>query len=134
MSYRIPTEDTLIEVISEVMEEHQMFTSQRRFSAAVSETLRRRDPEARVSPERVRRIAILNGLVRLEIHAADTEERSRYRRCPVCSSKMRRLKNMTIYDGTVTNGYRCTVCPYWTGMRKRVPNRYVFHVEEVDGR
>ena len=33
---------------------------------------------------------------------------------------------MTVFGGTVTLGYRCSRCGYWTGLRKRVPTRYVF--------
>jgi len=28
--------------------------------------------------------------------------------------------------GTVTLGYRCERCKYWTGLKRRVPTRYIF--------
>ena len=130
MSYRIPSEDVLERAMCEVLAEHQTVSSQSRLLRLVTERLLREDDGYRLSGERMRRFAILRGLATVEIKVKDVDERSRYGRCPVCTSKMARIKNMTIYDGTVTNGYRCPVCGYWTGMKRRVPTRYVFHVIE----
>jgi DNA-directed RNA polymerase subunit RPC12/RpoP len=47
-------------------------------------------------------------------------------RCPVCNTRITPVKNETIFGGSVTLGYECSFCGYWTGMKRRVPQRYVF--------
>ena len=80
----------------------------------------------RVGEVRLRLIAIESGLVDLEIHCRETGEMKSLIRCPVCAERLQRVRNMTVFGGTVTLGYRCGRCRYWTGLRRRVPIRYVF--------
>jgi hypothetical protein len=127
MSYRIPPEDVLDQAIKDVLEENQVVNSQGKMADKVSKRLMALDPDYAVTGERVRKEAILNGLAKVEIHARESTVRSRAGPCPVCSSKMSRIKNRTIFDGTVTSGYKCTRCSYWTGVKRRVPIRYIFH-------
>jgi hypothetical protein len=44
---------------------------------------------------------------------------------------MRRQQNETIFGGKVTLGYKCRACGYWTGLKRRVPVRYIFNADEV---
>src|SRR2546422_1753827 len=81
----------------------------------------------RVGEERIRRLAIESGLTRLEIHAREANEKRGLTKCPVCGERVKRLKNMTVFGGTVTLGFKCPKCGYWSGLRRRVPTRYVFH-------
>jgi len=127
MSYRIPPAELLADTIRAVLDRHPMVGSQRRLTALVLRELRKEDPGYTASEERIRRVTIDHGLAKLEIHAREAEEKSRYSRCPVCGSKMKRVRNETIFGGTVTLGYKCMRCPYWTGLRKRIPIRYVFY-------
>lgn len=127
MSYRIPPKEVLAGVITAVMERHQMITSQRKLADLVLKELKKIDPEFTATESRIRKVAVESGAAKLEIHAKESEEKTRYTPCPVCGSKMKRIRNETIFGGTVTLGYRCTRCPYWTGMKRRVPVRYVFY-------
>lgn len=127
MSYRIPSEDLLEKAIRVVMSDQTMIVSQRRLTELVVARLREKDPHFTATGERIRRVTIEKGIARVVIYTRESEERTRFGRCPVCSSKMRRLRNETVFGGSVTLGYRCTLCPYWTGLRKRVPVRYVFY-------
>ena len=45
----------------------------------------------------------------------------------IASNGFRYVKNQTIWGGEVTLEFRCRRCGYWTGKKKRVPTRYVFH-------
>ena len=66
-------------------------------------------------------------LAKVEIQTREAEEKSRNVRCPVCGSKTKRIQNETVYGGKVTLGYKCRSCGYWTGMKRRVPTRYIFY-------
>jgi len=48
------------------------------------------------------------------------------RACPACGSRLRRVRNRTLYGGTVPVGFRCTSCSYATGNTASVPTKYVF--------
>jgi len=130
MSYRIPPADTLAEAISEALKGRPMVVSQQKLTKIVLKKLKDKDPEYTATEERIRKLSIDRDLAKIEIHAREADDRSRYGRCPVCSSKMKRIQNETIFGGTVTLGYKCTKCPYWTGLKRRIPIRYVFYGDD----
>src|SRR6266571_1125992 len=97
-SYRIPSDDRVRASLVRVFSTRQIVDSQRR----------------------------LKGLVDLEINCRDTDEMRSLVKCPVCGVRLKKVRNMTVFGGTVTLGYRCERCKYWTGLKRRVPTRYVF--------
>jgi len=132
MAYRIPPSDVLAVVIAEALAEHPTVISQNRLTAMVRAKLKQLDREYAVTEERVRKTAIRYGLTKVQIQTRESDEKSVYSRCPVCGSKMKRVRNTTIYGGVVTLGYKCPRCPYWTGINRRIPVRYVFNREDED--
>jgi transposase-like protein len=127
MSYRVPTAEVLAVAIADVLREHGAITSQRLFTHFVREKLRCLDKDYTVTEERVRMVAIQSGLVTVEVETRDSGIKVKGGRCPVCDSRMRKVRNSTIYGGSVILGYRCTSCPYKMGVTKRVPVKYTFH-------
>jgi transposase-like protein len=65
--------------------------------------------------------------VKVEVESRDSGVKTKMGRCPVCGSRMRKVRNETIYGGSVILGYRCTSCPYSMGTTKKVPTKYIFH-------
>ena len=100
-------------------------TSQRALKRLVEKDLRGEEVY-RVGGPRLRQIAIDSGRLGLEIHCRETDEKKSMVKCPVCGQRLTRVRNMTVFGGTVTLGYRCSRCGYWTGLKKRVPTRYIF--------
>jgi hypothetical protein len=127
MSYRIPSVEVLAVAISEVLREHGAAPSQRSLGDMVREKIRTVDPGYAVSDERVRKVAVQSGLVKIEVETRDTGKKARIGRCPVCGSRLSRVRNETIYGGTVILRYRCRSCPFSMGKTRAVPTRYVFH-------
>jgi Zn finger protein HypA/HybF involved in hydrogenase expression len=127
MGYRIPSSEILAEAIKAVLKRHPMVGSQRKLTSLVLKELKTIDEEFTAGEERIRRVAIDSEVAKIEIHCREGEEKSKYTKCPVCGSKMRRIRNETIFGGTVTLGYKCLKCPYWTGLKRRMPIRYVFY-------
>ena len=113
------------DAISRVFAGRHQVTSQRQLKRLVEREVRG-DEHYRVGARRLRLAAIDTGFVDLEIHTRETLERRSQVKCPVCASRLRKVRNMTVFGGTVTLGYRCDRCHYWTGLRKRVPTRYIF--------
>jgi DNA-directed RNA polymerase subunit RPC12/RpoP len=123
--YRIPSEELIRASIARVFQTRHEVTSQRALKRLIERDLR--GPENfRVGEERVRHLAIDSGLVTLEIHTREADQRKSLTKCPVCGERVKRLKNMTVFGGTVTLGFKCPKCGYRSGLRRRVPIRYVF--------
>jgi len=133
MTYKIPKADILALAIKEVLREHKTVISQARLTELVNSKLKKMDPEYAASEERVRRVTLATRLAKVEIQTRELEDKSRNAPCPVCGKKrMRRIQNRTIFDGRVTLGYKCRSCGYRTGLRKRVPVRYIFNAEGIE--
>ena len=123
--YRIPSDDRVRASLARVFSTRHAVNSQRQLKRLVEKDLKGEE-DFRVGEPRLRQIAIDSGRLDLEIHCRETGERRSLVRCPVCGERLRRVRNMTVFGGTVTLGYRCARCTYWTGLKKRVPTRYVF--------
>jgi hypothetical protein len=130
MPYRIPKDEVLAEAIKAALTDQAMVISQAKLTRMVKAKLRDVDPDFTASERRIRRLAMLKRLAKVDIECRDTTEKSRAMRCPVCGSKMSRIQNETIFGGRVTLGYKCRSCTYWTGIKRRVPVRYVFYGDD----
>ncbi len=126
MPYRKPSDTEIVDAIKEALRRHGVVNSQRKMTELVLKELRRHDPDYSVSEVRVRKLAIRNKLARVLIRYRNTEEKTEAGACPVCNGTMRMLKNETVYGGTVTRGYKCQACGYWTGLKQQKPTRYLF--------
>ena len=126
MAYRKPSDTEILEAIRDALQRHGVINSQRKMTELVLKELKRHDSDYAVGEERVRRLAIDNGLAKVEIHARESTKKTSARDCPVCGGKTHKIRNETVYGGTVTVGYKCRTCGFWTGLKLRVPTRYVF--------
>ena len=124
-SYRIPSDARVRDAIARVLSTRHFVESQRKLKHLVEKDLKG-DERYRVGEPRLRILAIKSGLVDLEIRCRDTPEMRSLIKCPVCGERLKKVRNMTVFGGTVTLGYRCDRCKYWTGLKRRVPTRYIF--------
>ena len=123
--YRIPSVERIRESLARVFATRHEVESQHRLKLLVEKDLRGEE-RFRVGETRLRQIALDSGLIHLEIHTRETEQMRSLIKCPVCGERLKRVRNMSVYGGTVTLGYKCGRCGYWTGLRRRIPIRYVF--------
>ncbi len=123
--YHIPSQERILRALGKVLGKRRVISSQRELKSLLDRAMSG-DGEYRVSGPRARRIAYGSGLVDMEIECRETQELKSLFNCPVCSHRLKLVKNMTVFGGTVTLGYKCPHCPYWTGIRRRVPTRYIF--------
>jgi len=126
MSYKLPAEEEVVEAVRRTLTRHAVINSQRRLTELVRKELKSIDPDYSVTEERVRKLALGSGICKVDIIARDSDERTASNACPVCQKKMKRIRNLTVYGGSVNLGYRCSRCGYWTGLKVRRPTRYVF--------
>ena len=124
-SYRIPKDDQVLAALRRATDLKPVVDSQRKLKRLVERELRGEEG-FKVGEGRVRRIAIDSKLFDLRIDTRETEEKKSMVKCLVCGARLRRLRNATVFGGTVTLGYKCGTCGYRTGLRRRVPVRYTF--------
>ncbi|HDP97501.1 MAG TPA: hypothetical protein ENN25_07435 [Euryarchaeota archaeon] len=126
MSYKLPSDEEVADAVRMAISRRGVVNSQRRLAELVLKELKSTDPDFSVTEERVRRIAIDRGIVKVNIIARDSEKKTASNECPVCGVKMKRIRNLTVYGGSINLGYRCSRCGYWTGLTNRRPIRYIF--------
>ena len=126
MAYRLPSKEEVEKAIATVLRREKKLPSESKFLSLVRRELKRRDKDYTISHERLRRVAVHSGLCKVTIHTRYVDSKRPMSRCPVCGLQVHPLKNETVFGGSVTLGFQCTHCGYWTGMRRRVPQRYVF--------
>ncbi len=127
MSYTLPDEDMLKSIVRRVLRRKGVVESQSELVREVRKHLNHVDPSYRVSPRRVRLTAIEDPHIKLEIRYRLTDiHTENFEKCPVCGSKMTKVKNSTLDGKSVVIGFKCIRCPYWTGKRIRKPVRYIF--------
>jgi len=124
-SYHIPTDDQVRQSLTRVFSTRQVVDSQRRLKQLVEKDMKG-DERYRVGQRRLRLLALDSSLVDLETLARDSKKMRSLVKCPVCGTRLKKVRNMTVFGGTVTLGYRCERCKYWTGLKPRIPTRYIF--------
>lgn len=127
MSYQIPSDEQLISALKKVFKTHRTVTSQVLLRKLVDDELNKGKKLFGVHAERLRKLVLANDIATVEIHSREGDPKRSLAVCPVCSQPLKRVKNLTIWGGVVTIEFQCSTCGYWTGKKKQIPTRYVFH-------
>ncbi len=130
MSYHIPSDEQIENALKKVLTKFRTVQSQTKLKTLITKELITKKKEFGVSGSRLRDIAINSNFVKLEIYSREGDPRKLLAKCPVCGSALKRVKNLTIWGGEVTIELNCSNCGYWTGKKKRIPTRYVFHMKK----
>jgi len=125
------SDEQIKEALSKVFNKNHIVTSQNNLKKLVDKELgKNKKQKSGVSPSRLRNIAISCDFIKLEIHSREGDPDKIMTKCPVCGGILRNVKNLTIWGGEVTIEFSCKNCGYWTGKKKRIPTRYVFHLKK----
>jgi len=130
MTYHIASDEQIKKALKKVLKKFRTVHSQYNLRKLVVKELSSKKEKFTVSSSRLRNIAINSDFVKFEIHSREGDSRRSLNKCPVCNSNLKRVKNLTIWGGEVTIEFKCINCGYWTGKKKRIPTRYVFHIKE----
>ena len=135
MSYSIPGDEEVESALRYVMRRNKGIDSLRKLRKLVLKELKNKDPKYTVGFDRVRKLAVTAPFINTKIYARKGERKDSLKgRCPVCGNKLEKTKNETIFGGSVTLGYRCQECPYWTTLKRRIPTRYSFEYKPEEKR
>ena len=127
MSYNIPSRNLIENALNEISKKYNTVDSQKKLKELVEKEININEEFYHISEPRLRNIAIESNLIKLEIHSREGDPKKLLNRCPICKNHLNRVRNQTIWGGKVTLEFRCKKCGYWTGKKKRIPTRYVFH-------
>ena len=130
MVYHIPSDKEILGAVEKIFQKYHTVPSQHKLKKLVEKELQTKKKQLHVSEPRLRKLVLNSGLVHVEIHTRDGDPDKLLHRCPVCGGSLERVKNQTIYGGEVTLEFRCTLCGYWTGKKKKIPTLYVFHIKQ----
>ena len=126
MDYTLPAEADILEAALEALRNRRTVRSETALLGMVRATLRKKEARHTVGRRRLRLVCLRSGQIEVTAFTRYTNERRPINKCPVCRGPIAPIKNKTVYDGSVTLGYRCRVCGYWTGIKRRVPTLYVY--------
>ncbi|UCD14135.1 MAG: hypothetical protein JSW60_01590 [Thermoplasmatales archaeon] len=130
MTYHIPSDEKVRKAVKEVFKKYHSVSSQHKLKGLVEKELKTKKKIFHVSESRLRNIVLKSNLANIEIHSREGDPHKILARCPVCDGPLKRVKNLTIWGGKVTISFQCSSCGYWTGKKKRIPTRYVFHLKK----
>jgi len=130
MHYRIPSDEDVMVALYKALTRHGTIDSQRKLRDMVVKELRKWDKHYRVSLWRVRKAAIRAEFVNVDIQSREGERTLELSTCPVCGTRLKTVHTMSLWGKEVTIGYRCPTCRYKSGVKKQVPTRYIFHLDE----
>jgi len=130
MNYYIPSDEQLENALKNILKKFRVIQSQNRLTKLVKKEIDTKKKKYGVTGSRLRKIAINSDYIKLEIHSRKGDPKKLMTKCPVCKGLLKRVKNQTIWGGKVTIEFNCPNCGYWTGKKKRIPTRYVFHLEK----
>lgn len=126
MDYSLPTGEQILQAAVEALKNRRTIRSETTLLSSVRAALRKSNPKLTVSRRRLRLICIRSGLIEVTAFTRLSDRRRPMGRCPVCRGEISPIKNKTIYEGSVTLGYSCKECGYWTGIKRRIPTLYVY--------
>jgi uncharacterized protein with PIN domain len=129
MVYHIPSDEDILSAVEKVFQKSHTVTSQHTLKILVEKELQLKKKQFHVSEHRLRTLVLNTRLVQVEIRTREGDPDKILHKCPVCAGPLQRVKNQTIYGGEVTIEFRCDMCGYWTGKKKKIPTLYVFHLK-----
>ena len=126
MPHKIPDEETISSSIKAVMNRTPHVETQTEFLRLVRKELSKTDADYRVSAERIRRIGLERGIIKISIEYRESDIADLPHTCPVCRNAMSPVMNRSLEGEYVEIKRKCTVCPYTIGKTVLIPGRYVF--------
>jgi len=133
MPHKIPDEDAVSSAIRTVMTRNPHIETQKEFLRLVRKELSKADEEYRVSGERIRRIGVEKGIVKISIEYRESDLEDLPHICPVCRNAMSPVMNRSLEGEYVEIKRKCTLCPYTVGKNVLVPGRYSFSRSKDSG-
>lgn len=126
MSYKRPSNEKLDEALVNVLLRCQIIESQNELVRLVVKELEKDGETYRVSGNRIRKYALENGMVSIEIEYRESRNKKVPDICPICGHGLTSIKNCTLDGDTVELMRKCRICGYIFSARGSIPRKYSF--------
>ena len=123
---KLPTDDKLVEVILDIMQEKGEVPSLRKMTDLVNKKLEIHGYEKHTTPSRLKRLIVNRKLATIKVQVRRRDGHGLVSKCPVCGHGLRNEKNITIYGWMITLKQVCPECGYWTDRKKTSVAKYFF--------
>jgi len=123
MKRNFASQQEIVEALSSISKEHKVISSQRRLKELLSKLLRGKS----VGERRLRKIAIDSGIVNLKILTRESKDIFNLDRCPVCDNRIEAIGRKDIWGEVTKTEFICRKCGYRSGIKRRIPTKYVFY-------
>ena len=130
MTYHISSDEIIKKGLMNVFKKVHTVNSQKELKILIKKEIKTKKKNYSVSEKRLRNIALETDFIKIDIHSRQGDPNKILSKCPVCGNSLKRVKNLTIWGGEVTIEFRCSKCGYWTGKKKQIPTRYIFHYKK----
>lgn len=125
MEKKIPSKDLVIEAIKKVMEARKYVESKEELADFVEKYLKSKDPNYRVSGNRVKKLSLK--LKEVKVKANVKRIKTIESICPVCkSSNIQKLKSKNLANNEIIIGYKCLDCNFTSSKQNFGISKYVF--------
>ena len=125
---KIPKREVVKFVIKSVLHKRAL-SSQEDFSSAVNKELKKVDPAYVVTGRRLRQIAASMPEVKINV---ELRKGKMSRKCPVCSSSLKKVWTRNLKGRRILDGLRCQKCAYRASSGKWSPGKYRFSTVKKD--
>ena len=126
MSSKRPSNEKLDEALVNVLLRCQIIGSQNELVRLVVKELEKDGETYRVSGNRIRKYALENGMVSIEIEYRESRNKKVPDICPICGHDLTSIKNCTLDGDTVELMRKCRICGYIFSARGSIPRKYSF--------
>ena len=125
-SKKIPGDEIVIPLIEKVLKERGVVQSQEDLCFLVLEKLKKYDKDYKISPRRVKNLALRIPNVEIKAKTKRMPEMTKLERCPVCKRKIDKLYGKNLLNQKIQIGYVCKRCGYVTDLEALMPMKYLF--------
>ncbi len=125
-SKKIPGDEIVIPLIEKVLKERGVVQSQEDLCFLVLEKLKKYDKDYKISPKRVKNLALRIPNVEIKAKTKRMPEMTKLERCPVCKRKIDKLYGKNLLNQKIQIGYVCKRCGYVTDLEALMPMKYLF--------
>ena len=124
-SKKIPGDEIVISLIEKVLKERGVVQSQEDLCFLVLEKLKKYDKDYKISPKRVKNLALRIPNVEIKAKTKRMPEMTKLERCPVCKRKIDKLYGKNLLNQKIQIGYVCKRCGYVTDLEALMPMKYL---------
>jgi hypothetical protein len=125
MARKIPSKDTVISTIKDVMSKRSIIYTLNELHLLVRQRLKKENSKYVISIDRLKKLVLQ--IPEIKIKTKNRRSRKKVLKiCPVCKMHINKLFGKNVFGKSIHMGYKCKNCGYRTDLISLMPKEYVF--------